>query len=84
MRLPFVLAALLLLALSAAYALQRRVRGRFMAASTYALFGLALLAVALLEPLARYRPLGWWVLGLIALLVLLRGGELALRTRRRG
>ena len=84
MRLPFILAALLLLALAAAYALQRRVRGRVMAASTYTLFALVLLAVPFLEPLARYRPLGWWVLGVVALLVLMRGIELVVRARRRG
>ncbi|HEX9109251.1 MAG TPA: hypothetical protein VF832_18520 [Longimicrobiales bacterium] len=83
MRLPFILAALLLLALAAVFASQRRVRGRFMAAFSYALFALVLLGVAFLDTLARYRPVGWWVLGAVALLVLLRGIELSVRMRRR-
>ena len=83
MRLPFILAALLLLALAAVFALQRRVRGRFMAALSYLLFALVLLGIAFLEPFSRYRAVGWWVLGLVALLVLFRGIELAVRMRRR-
>ncbi len=84
MRLPFILSAGLLLALALVFVLQRRVRGRIMAALSYAIFAAFLLAVAFLEPLARYRQVGWWVLGLVGLLVLVRGIELAVRTRRRG
>ncbi len=82
MRLPFILAALLLLALAAAFSMQQRVRGRLMAAASYTLFAIILLAVAFLEPLARYRAVGWWVLAVVGLLVLFRAIELVVRTRR--